>query len=507
MRGQSAMTVLAATELGELGNSAGRIEVKSLAQCRSKNEGRVQLGARLRGVLASPSASIVLFVVATGLYRFRIDVGSFGFRPEHFALVLVGAVYFVRFIRRRWRPLLARDDIPLALYLALALIVSLLNAPQPKESLRFLALMAGCVCTYLLTKYIVVEAATFRTGVIALLVAGVVEAAGGVLSWLLYPLGFDLGVQLYPTVFNTNPNAILCTFSPTGTFAESNIFGSYILPVALILTLLALAVRLRPWRRLVAFGSGVVLVGIAVSLTRSVWAAFAVGAMLILILADDRGLGTLTSLVVPFLAAGVVAFLVSNVEQPCTFVINSDRPVSLEPGAAGVQIMPPTLARITISLSLRQRLATFTDGIQDWLRHPAFGDGPNTYGQTHLTTSHRPAWISNATLMVLHDTGIVGLAILSVWFLWIGLDLVGALKRAPPSLLRTALLGLGVGFLGLLLVYQFTTALWLGFTWVYLGLIRSGTLILRLTGFSKNRVSRSASKPNGWQPLGTETNC
>ena len=53
------------------------------------------------------------------------------------------------------------------------------------------------------------------------------------------------------------------------------------------------------------------------------------------------------------------------------------------------------------------------------------------------------------------------------------------LKLSGPSFVRLALAALCVGFVALLVAYQSTTALWLGFTWVYLDLIRAGTLILQ----------------------------
>lgn len=483
-----------------------------LSPDRTEGAGGRRLTARIVQFPSIPAVAIVVLIVATALNRFRIDIASLGFRIEHFAFLLVGAVYFVKLIRRQWHPLLARDDVPLALYLAVALIASLLYAPVPKESLQFFGLMAACVLTYILTKSIVADAATFRTAVLALLVVGVGEAVVGIFIWLLYPLGVNLGVGLYPLVFNANRNAVLCTFSPIGTQVESNIFGSYVLPIGLMFTLFLLSAGFSSRRRLMILALVAVLTGVVLSLTRSVWVAFALGTILVLLLADDRRPRSLMNLVPPFLVAVLVGIFASNVQLPCTYVVNEDRTVSTAPGAASApvgmttlgkatptaktppQIVPLTTSRITTTATFLERLGTYQGVIEDWLRHPWIGNGANVFGQRHITTAHTPAWISNATLMALHDTGIIGLAILCAWFVWIGRDLVRALRRGPPGFTRTALLALGIAFIGLLVAYQLTTALWLGFTWVYLGLIRAGTLILQRGQTSGLAVNSNPSR-------------
>lgn len=149
----------------------------------------------------------------------------------------------------------------------------------------------------------------------------------------------------------------------------------------------------------------------------------------------------------------------------------------------GASLTGLTVTRAAATDSLRWRMLMYRDAVVQWLDHPWIGNGPNAFAlknnvRQDLTPGVR-AWISNAILMTLHDTGLIGLALLGFWFLWIGLDAWRAYRAVAPGPERTTLFGLLIGMAALLIAYQLTTALWLGFTWVYLGLIRSGTQILR----------------------------
>src|SRR5581483_3810617 len=99
---------------------------------------------------------------------------------------------------------------------------------------------------------------------------------------------------------------------------------------------------------------------------------------------------------------------------------------------------------------------------------------PNSFGQIYTTTAHTPGWISNMFLMALHDTGIVGLAILLSWLVWFALTVFSALHHAPSSESRTLVLALSIGLLCLLVTYQVTTMLWFGFVWWYFAVLGAG---------------------------------
>jgi uncharacterized membrane protein len=476
--------------------------------------------ARWARAAANPATSVVVLIFATALYGFRLDVASLGIRPEHIALIVVGVFWARQALSGRWRLTLKWQDLLLLLYLAVALIASALNAPIPRESFQYLALMILCVAVYLLVRGLVNDAATFRAGLLALVVVGALEGLEGIVTWLLYPLGLDLRMQLYP--LGRGNQIQFCTFSPAGTQVESNIYGSYVMAGALLAMPILLAAATRSRRRWVSAALLLMLVAVALSLTRTVWVALLVGVVFVFWLAETPRRRILAA-TAPFLAfAVIVALFASNFQLPCHIVVHAGQPTTVAPGpapnkgetgikpatgetgtkpapggagtqltAGGTDTTPPapsiqsvTIARIFQGFTLPERLGTYGGAISNWLNHPWLGNGPNSYGQTHESSAHTPAWISSAPLMSLHDTGIVGTLILAAWLAWLAFRLAVTLRRAPPGFTRTGLLALGIAGVGLAVAYQLTTALWLGFTWVLLGLISAGTTILSREGES-----------------------
>jgi O-antigen ligase len=434
------------------------------------------------------------------LDHYSFDIASVSIRVEHIVFLLVGAVWLVYAVRQRTLPRLRWDDILLALYLVVALIASLLYAPNIRESLKFVGLMAFGVLMYWLVRTLVTERSMLLTALKALVVVGVAEAFFGIVAWALYPTGRNLGVILYPFIAFTNGISI-CTYSPYGTLFEANIFGGYLSASALMLGVFLFSARVRAPRWMVAVALTVVLAGVAISLTRSVWVATLACVPLIWFAAEDRRPRTL-AYALPALAAAVVLGLVaSNLQLPCTYVVQPDKTVAIAPIAPIAAIpktnpspkktqtpLPATVPstaltglssdRVLATGTMAWRLDTYRRAIEDWLKHPVLGNGANVFAQRYRTSSNTPDWISNAELMALHDTGIVGLVLLLAWGIWIARDWWRAVRRAPPSSMRLAMIALGLGFAGLLVVYQATTAFWLGFTWVYLGLLRAGTLLI-----------------------------
>lgn len=479
-------------------------------------------------LLLAPALALPLLILATALNRFRFDIASAGLRLEHLALVAVAGVWLIQFLRRQRRPRFEWDDAVLAFYWFIALIASYLNAPSFIESVKFLGLMGLAFATYWVVKAFVADEKTFRRMVVLLLLVGVGEALFGITAWSLIPFGLNLGVQFYAFGPNSGYD-ISCrnfTYSPYGTQFEPNIFGSYTLGITLVLMTLLLSSAGHTRSRLVLAGIVVGIVAVALSLTRGALAGFGVGALAILAFAEGKWFDRLklTAVAAVVLAVAVVVStelperLVRSPESTVAFELSQEcaqviRPQPFltgttprGPGALGagetprLTPTPPratptpgpdstpaaqtpggfmTLERLLTSESVSYRLDSWVRAVNDWLDHPWLGNGANAFAQRYITTSRTRDWIDNVELMALHDTGLIGLAVLLFWFVAGTIDLVRAIRRSPPSYTRTLLLGLALSFIGLLVAYQVTTAFWLGFTWVYLGLMRAGTLILQ----------------------------
>lgn len=391
--------------------------------------------------------ALPLLIVATALDRYRFDFAGAGLRVEHFVFLGVALAWAAR-VRPRWRELgFTRADWLLVAYLALGLVVSLLYSPLRGESLKFLALMAFGVVLYWLVRTLAANARDFQRGVWWLVGVGTAAAAFGILAWLTFPYGVNLGVQTYAL-----ENFV--TVSPFGTLFDSNTLGMYAMAAALIQITLILDPQFARQRLLLAGGILVTLIAVALSLTRAAWIGLAVGLFLVLLFSPRRK----WALAIGGAAAALVVL---------ALVFNS----ALAGG--GGSLAELSVARVMTSRSILFRLDAYARAWNDFLANPLLGNGVNVFAQKYTSPSGTRDWISNFFLMTLHDTGIVGLAILLSWLGWLAWETWRAL-RAQHGITRAMLLALCTAYLALFVTYQATTVFWLGFNWVYLGLIRAG---------------------------------
>jgi O-antigen ligase len=259
------------------------------------------------------------------------------------------------------------------------------------------------------------------------------------------------------------------TYSPFGTLFESNIFGSYVTATSLLLTTFLLSSNGYARRGLLAISLALTLLAVALSLTRGAWAGLLVGMFLVMIFSEQRNwLKRVSVALVAFVVLAVV--VVAAIESADRLVFPQTEP-NASPAVS--------ITRLAYFGTIGDRFDTYARALNDWRAHPWIGNGANAYAQKYVTPVGERDWISNIEVMALHDTGIIGLVLLLAWGVWIMRDAIRALRTAAPGFMRVALLGLLISFAGLLIAYQTTTAFWLGFTWIHLGLIRAGTLILR----------------------------
>ncbi|HZQ10320.1 MAG TPA: hypothetical protein VFD70_27325, partial [Anaerolineae bacterium] len=191
--------------------------------------------------VARVETALPLLILATALDRYRFVFAIGGLRIEHFVFAGVALAWMLK-----TRPTIrefhfSRADLLLIAYLALGLISSLLFAPIFSASLQFLALMVFGIVLYWLVRAIASNAREFTRGAGALVVVGVGVAAFGILAWLVYPLGVNLGVQAYRL-----ENFV--TFSPFGTLFDSNTFGMYVMAATLLQITLLLDTQFARYR-------------------------------------------------------------------------------------------------------------------------------------------------------------------------------------------------------------------------------------------------------------------
>lgn len=391
--------------------------------------------------------ALSLLIVATALDRYRFDVAGAGMRIEHFVFLGVALAWLLRTRPARDRFGFSRADLILVAYLGLALLASVLYAPVLRDSFKFFALMVFGVVLYWLVRAIAQDAREFTRGVWTLIGVGVAASLFGIVAWAAYPFGVNLGVQIYALDNFT-------THSPFGTLFDSNTLGMYAMAATLLQVTLLVDAQFAKWRGPLLAGIAVTLIAVALSLTRVAWIGLVFGLFLVLLFSPRRRWA---------IAIGGAALALVIV----ALVANS----ALAGGGGGLAEL--SFARVLTSRSILFRLDAYVRAWNDFLLHPLLGNGVNVFAQNHTSPSGTRDWISNFFLMTLHDTGVIGLLLLASWLGWLAYETWRALKLATGRL-RTLLLALAIAYVALFVTYQATTVFWLGFNWVYLGLLRAG---------------------------------
>lgn len=458
-----------------------------------------------RDIETTGAAGIALLVLFLGIVtnRYRFEAIPFRPHPEHIVILVALGICGWLLIQKRVSIAWQKSDLLLAAYLGIALVSSVLYPPEPRESIQYWARMLLAVAVYFVARWLVrgkTQIAAFRLALKATLVFGVLEAGFGIVSWFLYPLGINLGVDEYPLGIR-GPGGVVCNFSLTmyGTLWEPNVFGSTLMLVILIAAALFISNAFIAWRKWLGAALGVMLIALAFNASRAAFATLAFGVVLVLVLV--RGMELREKM--KWAVAGVVLLLVVNVTSqelprvlmqlptapglvaraPCAAWIAAGMPRVVpddpEYNPTGPESGSNVLNRILEGQTLSARMISYQHAWADFLARPLLGNGANAFAQKYTTTAHTPGWISNLFLMSLHDTGVVGTLILVGWLVWYGAGIFVSLLRAHPGALRTMVLAGAIGVFCLFVAYQATTMLWFGFVWWYLAVLEGGANGLR----------------------------
>jgi len=386
--------------------------------------------------------ALPLLIMATAINRYRF--GGVGLRVEHFVFLGVALAWFIKTRPTRQQFYFSRADWLLLAYLGAALVSSLLYAPVLTESLKYLALMVFGMALYWVVRALAFKLDALTRGVLTLIGVAVAVSAFGIIAWLLFPFGVNLGVQIYSV-------GTFTTFSPYGTLYDSNTLGMYAMAAVLLQAALILDPQFARWRIALSAGILVTLVAVALSLTRTAWIGLSVGLFLIVLFSPRRRWA--------LALGGAAVVLVLG-----ALVVNS----ALAGGEESLADF--SLARLLTSRSILFRLDAYARAWNDFVASPLLGNGVNTFAQKYTSPAGARDFISNFVLMTLHDTGIVGALLLGAWLLQLGWGTWQAL-RTEQGRARTFLLALAVAYVALLVTYQSVSVFWLGWNWIYLGLL------------------------------------
>jgi hypothetical protein len=458
-------------------------------------------------LLITSTMNGLTFDVAVGTRRATI-------RPDQITLALLLPLWATALLTKRLRWHRTKLDLPIVGLLLANLFSSLVFSPLRGASLQGVALIAIYASMYFVTANLLVQHPHWSRPLSRLFVGiGIAQAVYGLLAFVAYSQGWNIGGIATGRLMAD----VQCVRS---TFIEPNLLGIYL---SMIVVFLGASILLegKGRNRWLAAG-GLVLIGLTLvlTLTRSAWLAS--GGVLLLLLAlallQARNPLRVAARVLPLLVALVLITSISWLALDPLLselagkegVLSSRIVALLELAGSGRQEETGTdttqtgeerfkeriraarehagevqeLDEVTVGslTSAVVRLEAYRWGLEEWLKAPIFGHG-TLAGQD----IGRQWWLSSV-LQSLYDTGIVG----TVFLLWMyGVAIVCpwlATRRAATPRNRNYLLAYALANAVLFLTSQFSSFLWVGFPWVFMGLTMGQVHSSDVSSIERTRV-------------------
>ena len=392
-----------------------------------------------------PSIASVAFAglwLAAGLARFGLLTHGFRLRlSELLGLLILGGVLLISGFRF---PIPWPAAIYPLIYVAMETLSTLVNPGDWSRGFK-LDILLGVEAVLAIGAAALVSVLDFRTIARTIVGAGAVAATVAIGLTALYHLHLtSFGVQVDPVTG-------LC--KTYGTMYEANLLGSY-LAASLVFSLVVGRYLGAAW-----FSGGsraLMVVGIGLTVSRAIWFAVLVGAVLLLALAvlertRLRPRQLITLILGTALTLGVWAGLLELANgHPCG---------------------PVRASEISTQGSISGRFASHALALAEWSSSGLFGEalGLGT-GSTkaHLPNDPNQPWISSQAVAALHDTGVVGFVLV---FGLLALLLLALIRWHRPSNSQERWLryGLAAAILTLLVAFQATTGTLMEFPWLFLG--------------------------------------
>ena len=375
----------------------------------------------------------VLLIVTCLIDRNTFPVDGVNIRPEQIAGILTLLTFGALALRSKRDLHIRPDRIELALlaWFAVALASSVLSAPHRAASVKILALLMLSSLALFLPRRLVADRSEDLERVIGwALLAFAFEGVYASLMYYIHVFGPTIAISL---------NSATGHLNAYGTLWEPNALGAISGAAAVAWAFLGPRYFSHSW-----IGVAICLTACVASFTRAVWLAVIFVIVLSLLTPVRRridlrnlGLGVLSAS--PFLA----------------WIFVSDRL-----GNYSVKGLSNSVGNAADILG---RLYQFGPALADLKRKPILGAGIDTFGQLHILEG-KPEHLGNLELLVLHDTGVLGLLVFAAF----GAGIVVAAWRCREN---PIVLGLAAMDLVILIANQATEALELMITWLMIGLL------------------------------------
>lgn len=430
---------------------------------------------------ASWNCSIGMLLFFSTFNRFSVQLAGSAIRPDMFICFLaVGSFLFQLYRResdrsRRRLINLNFETVMFTLFISYTFVISIMYSKVYEDSKAgVLQLCFGFLAFIVISQMKRVNLDDIYKFIRYFMAVGIFQATYSLVCLIYYNI---TGQFLFGEKFGgLMSGQTLSSVTMRGTLFEANLFASYVGTCMLILIALLLNKQLKPSFYTI---SGLIILAVALLFgwTRSAWIGFAIGMVFLsfifpkVILSVKTIYLTLTSLLLLsplflYLSAkfdslsGKSGLLVSKFEN----IFNS------EEGTGKI------------------RVDVYHFAMQDWRKNPIFGRG-----YFSLKQYGDDLWIGNTVISVLHDSGVIGLALFVILFIPLFLKVILNLFAAESIKDKAYLAGMMSGFILTLFSNNFSPNHTLAIFWVELGLlyVMNELATKHRLGISTNRIRES----------------
>jgi len=409
-----------------------------------------------------PYGALLVLIGASAMPRFFVEIFGWHARPEHFAVAIVSLAVGVWLLRHKREMRLEKLDYWVVAYVVINYASSAFGSSLPSATLRWALMNNLAILPYFLIRLLVRDLETLGRAFRILLGVGIAESAYGVLCCASH--------QVLGTVAGMDIGAYRADIAvPHGSLYEPNLFGAYTACCAVLFLALYLYEGQHRFGCLVCFL--VALLATVLSFSRGALLAFVVALGWVIWGAHPLKKARRNKLSTFILVFGLILVMAASVT-----------------GGGLLERFGNLFQKGIGDENTMSRLVMMQAALQEVPQHPLLGSGTNSLGLSFNSRggAGQGAWVSNVTLRILHDTGILGLTVFVGFLnsLWrrIRRRLRGWNSQVPM------LIALSAGALLYGISFQATDATILAFCWVHLGLLASAAIFMK--GPSQNGVVR-----------------
>lgn len=411
-------------------------------------------GVAVLALALDPWKGVILMLLASQANFYRFEYGAFTVRPEQMIFVLAAGAWVILVFARR-KAILYSTILDKAIWALLitGLLSSFLNSPVPRAGYQGVALQLIYVSMYFFTVNVLLNNRSKIDSVVKLLMAVAALHA----FYALIALGSFLGGVFIGGV--SKAHVIVSGYPSTmGLLFEPNLFGAFVAAMTMVFAahLVTQGKQKIMKNRFLVMGFAVLFVATITSMTRGAWIGIIVAMPALIFCAkprwnviNPRGVTLLLEIIALFIIIVPFAnYALSSQGKTDALIGRMDDIVNLESGTA------------------TGRLETGRLAIDEWKDHPIIGRGVMS-----LRVGERRGWLYSTFSQSLHDTGLVGLGLT----LWIHLAPVfyalWASTKTRNNIRKASLIGLALGAVVMAVASQSSSFFWLGFPWIYLGVL------------------------------------